>query len=246
MKRILVVQQVPHEGLGVIKDAIRGSYEVDFLRAYSDRISTDIGDYSALIVLGGPMGVYEDDKYPFIKDELKLIESALKWQTPMLGVCLGSQLLAKAAGARVYKGKEKEIGWYDINLTPAGASDRLFMGLPRSFSVFQWHGDTFDVPTGAVNLASSDLFPNQLIKAGKSAYGVQFHIEVTEEMIREWIGVNKGELKSLGGKIDPKAILKDSPGKLPGLHANGRTVLSRFLRTIDAPDGRLVCTCAQC
>ncbi len=237
MKKVLVIQHVPHEGLGIIKDAMRGGFEADFLRVYRDRFACCLDDYSALIVLGGPMGVYEEDRYPFIKDELRLIESALKKDVPILGVCLGSQLLAKAAGARVYKGGGKEIGWYDVRLTPAGAVDPIFLGLPTSFEVFQWHGDTFDVPAGAVNLASSELFPNQVIKVGRAAYGVQFHLEVTGEMIKEWLAVNGEELESLKGKIDPRAISKETPAKLPGLHSRGRTVLSRFFREVGSLAG---------
>ncbi|MDP2690666.1 MAG: gamma-glutamyl-gamma-aminobutyrate hydrolase family protein, partial [Deltaproteobacteria bacterium] len=245
MKKVLVIQHVPHEGPGIIKDAMRGGFEADFLRVYRDRFACCLDDYSALLVLGGPMGVYEEDRYPFIKDELRLIESALKKDVPILGVCLGSQLLAKAAGARVYKGGGKEIGWFDVRLTPAGAVDPLFLGLPSSFEVFQWHGDTFDVPAGAVNLASSELFPHQVIKVGKAAYGVQFHLEVTGDMINEWLSVNRDELVPLKGKIDPLAISKETLARLPGLHSRGRTVLSRFFRGVDALDGRLMCTCAQ-
>ncbi|MFQ5736648.1 MAG: type 1 glutamine amidotransferase [Thermodesulfobacteriota bacterium] len=246
MKKVLVVKQVPHEGLGIIRHAIRGRYDTDVIEAYRDRVPSSIDGYSALVVLGGPMGVYEQERYPFIRDEIRLIERALSREVPVLGVCFGSQLIARAAGARVYRGAEKEIGWYDVELTRAGAADRLFLGLPESFGVFQWHGDTFDVPPGAVNLAASALFPNQVIRVGSSAYGIQFHLEVTEEMIREWLCVNKGELKTLEAKIDPKAILRQTPDRLPGLHAMGRAVLSRFFRIVDAHGGRLICSCAHC
>ncbi len=232
MRKCLVIQHVKCEGLGIIAPLMfSAGIAPEFVRVYKgDKVPREISTYSALIVLGGPMGVYEEDVYPFIKDELKLIESALKDSTPTLGVCLGSQLLAKAAGARVYKGKKKEIGWYDVALTKEGLSDGLLLGLPNTMRVFQWHGDTFDVPVGAVNLASSADFPNQLIKVGRAAYGVQFHLEVTEAMIKDWIEVNSGELKSLKGEIDPEGILKETPGHIVGLHRHGAAFAKRFLR----------------
>ena len=241
MKKVLIIQHVPHEGPGIIRGALR-SFEVDFLKVYRDRMVRSLDGYSALVVLGGPMGVYEEDKHPFLKDEIKLIESAIKKDIPTLGVCLGSQLIARAAGARVYKGEKKEIGWYDISLTPEGKRDPLLLGLPSAFEVFQWHGDTFDIPAGGVSLASSALFANQAVRVG-SAYGFQFHLEVTEDMVSEWIEVNGEELAPLG-YIDPLAISAQTPGKLPALHAAGGAVLARFFRGVE--NGRIMCSCAHC
>lgn len=234
MRRALVIQHVPSEGLGIIGPALeRGGYSPHFIRVHeNERVPKSAGGYAALIVLGGPMGVYEADKYPFIGHELGLIKSALKDQVPILGICLGSQLLARAAGAKVYKGGEKEIGWYKVRLTDEGIGDRLFLGLPSEFTVFQWHGDTFDVPAASANLAGSDLFPNQLIRVGRNAYGVQFHLEVTAAMIEEWITVNEDELKAQKG-IDPERIKKESPGNLTALHSYCRSVIGRFIRLID-------------
>jgi len=192
MARILVLQHVKSEGLGIIEKALRQKgIGADFIKIFKgERIPREINGYDGLIVLGGPMGVYEADVYPFIKDELMLIKNTLKNDIPILGICLGSQLLAKAAGADVYKGKKKEIGWYKVELTDEGKRDGLFIGLPEEFTALQWHGDTFDIPENSKRLALSELFPHQIIKVGKNAYGLQFHLEVTEEMIKEWIDVN--------------------------------------------------------
>ncbi|HBG46319.1 MAG TPA: GMP synthase [Deltaproteobacteria bacterium] len=231
MPRALVIRHVRHEGLGTIKRPLEKDFMVEYFDMFKGAVlPSRIDGYDALIVMGGPMGVYEEDKYPFIKDELRLIESALKERVPTLGICLGSQLLAKAAGADVYKGKAKEIGWYKVALEDEGIGDRLFIGFPEEFTVFQWHGDTFDVPPGAVRLASSEFFPNQVIKVGPAAYGVQFHLEVTEEMIRDWIGVNGEELSGLKGKIDPQEILKKVPENIEGLHRLASPFVARFLR----------------
>jgi len=239
MSRILVLQHVESEGLGIIDNALREKgIGADFIRIFMGaRVPKDIYGYKGLIVLGGPMGVYEEDIYPFIKDELKLIKSCLKGNVPVLGICLGSQMLAKAAGADVYKGKKKEIGWYDVQLTDEGKRDRLFIGLPDRFIVFQWHGDTFDMGTDLKSvpnkcLASSELFPHQIIKVGKNAYGLQFHLEVTEKMVMEWIDVNDKELLSVKSYIDPNQILKDTSAYIETVHRYGSAVFSRFFDLI--------------
>ena len=233
-KKVLVVQHVENEGLGIIKDGLKRSGLVpEHVRVYKgERIPASVAGYSALIILGGPMGVYEEDKYPFIKDELGLIESAYKEDFPVLGVCLGSQMMAKAAGAPVYRGKTKEIGFYRITVTDDGERDGLLLGLPPEMTVFQWHGDTFDVPERARNLASSKMFPNQLIRVGRRAYGFQFHFEVTEEMVRGFIDAGRDELAELKGKIDPKKILMETPEKIPEIIGWGSTIIKRFLRLV--------------
>ncbi len=152
---------------------------------------------------------------------------------PLLGICLGSQLLAKAAGADVYKGNKKEIGWYKVRLTESGAKDSLMAGFPKEFTVFQWHGDTFDVPEKGTNLAESELFPHQMFRVGKRAYGLQFHLEVTDKMIKDWIRINDDELKAVSKYIDPERIIKETALYMPALHKYCETMTSRFLRLAD-------------
>lgn len=234
MSSVLVVRHVAHEGLGTMKRPVESGSAVEYVDLFrGERAPTRIDGFDGLIVLGGPMGVYEEDEYPFIRDEVKLIEDALKKRVPMLGVCLGSQLLAKASGARVYKGGKKEIGWHDVTLTEDADDDSLFLGSPSTFRAFHWHGDTFDVPSGALMLASSKLFPNQVIRVGPSAYGIQFHLEVTEEMIREWIEVNADELSALKGKVDPEAIIEETPSRAEGLSRMGSALAAKFMRMVE-------------
>lgn len=133
------------------------------------------------------MNVDETLAYPFLVAEVAWIQRALAAGTPILGVCLGSQLLAKAGGARVYPNGEKEIGWRAIELTPAAVDDPLFAGCPTSPMVFHWHGDTFDLPASAVHLASSAVCRNQAFRLGPSAWGLQFHLETTPTMIEAWL-----------------------------------------------------------
>lgn len=234
MARALVIRHVSHEGLGIMKRPIERDSAVEYIDIFRGAsVPSSIDGYDGLVVLGGPMGVYEDDRYPFIKPELKLIEDALKKRIPLLGICLGSQLLAKAAGSRVYKGNAKEIGWHDVTLTEDADNDWLFLGFPDRFRAFHWHGDTFEVPQGALMLASSALFPNQVIKVGPAAYGIQFHLEVTEQMIREWIAVNDEELASLKGVVDPKAVIEETPSRIEALNRLGSALASRFSRMIE-------------
>jgi GMP synthase-like glutamine amidotransferase len=232
-KKALVIQHAATEGPGTIAPALRRfGLETHYVRIFKDeRVPREVEGYHALIVLGGPMGVYEEAKYPFITDELYLVEKTLKAGLPLLGICLGAQVLAAAAGARVYRGRKKEIGWYPVRLTTEGQGDMLFLGLPEELNVFHWHGDTFDVPPGGTNLASSELYTNQLLRVGKNAYGIQFHLEVTSAMIREWIEMSGKEIKTL--KMYPERIIKESTDNINSLHRYSEAVFSRFLRLMD-------------
>lgn len=151
-------------------------------------------DLAGMVVMGGPMSANDGEKLPFIREELRLIEEAMQRDLPFLGICLGSQMLAKALGSRVYRGPRKEIGWYPLYLKDSARQDALLAGLPREMPMFQWHGETFELPAGAQRLASSDLYPNQGFRFGNKAYGFQFHPEMTGEMVRQWLAEGKQEI----------------------------------------------------
>jgi GMP synthase (glutamine-hydrolysing) len=133
------------------------------------------------------MGVYEADKYKHIRVEMRLIEEALKKEIPVLGICLGAQLLAHVLGSEVRKNPEKEIGWYDLDLTDSGLKDPLFTHFKPTEKVFQLHGDTFDIPKSTLHLATSATCPSQAFKYGEKVYGLQFHLEADEPMINRWL-----------------------------------------------------------
>lgn len=187
---------------------------------------------AALIVMGGSMSVYEVEQYPFLAAEVNWIQQAVEQQLPVLGICLGAQLLAKAMGAKVYPNRIKEIGWYPLEILPTTAEDPLFADCQSTETVFQWHGDTFDLPPGAVLLAESALCKQQAYRVGPCAWGLQFHIEMTPDMVDSWLGEpgNCGELAQLDD-IDPAAIRAATPHEFSKMQQFGRRVLSRFATT---------------
>jgi GMP synthase-like glutamine amidotransferase len=143
-------------------------------------------DFDHIIAMGGPMSVNDDDRVPWLAGEKRFIAEAVRAGKAFWGTCLGSQLLAASLGARVYAGARPEIGLLPVLLTPEARNDPLFRDMPAALTTFQWHGDTFDLPSGSVLLASSPMFPNQAFRWGDRAYAVQFHLEVSAGMAREW------------------------------------------------------------
>ncbi len=232
MQKVLVIKQILREGPGIIgMELLRLGLDMVTIDAYAgEHLPKNLDGYGALIVLGGPMGAFEEDVYPFITEELRLMHLALKESVPVLGVCLGAQLLARVAGARIYSGSKKEIGYYKVSLTEEGRNDPLMEGLPGELAVFQWHGDTFDLPEGAVNLASSELYENQMFRLGSSAYGIQFHLEVTAEMVTDWVKSQKEEIENAG--LDTEKILLANNARLPMVHKSGAVIIKRFLELI--------------
>jgi GMP synthase-like glutamine amidotransferase len=203
--RVLAFRHVPFEGVGLIAPVLeeRG-LSLEYVDLYSPHARPpEIADAAGLILLGGPMSV--NDPLPYLKLETDFIVQAVERQQPVLGICLGSQLIARALGSRVYRNPQKEIGWFDIHLTEAASSDPLFSGLNPSETVFHWHGETFDLPPGATHLAYSEACPNQAFRVGSKVYGLQFHLEVTPAMIADWCAQdeNCGDVRELEGPINP-------------------------------------------
>jgi len=210
MRRLLVFQHVPYEILGSLDPLLRAAgfriRYVNFGRQPDAR--PDSSRYHGLIVLGGPMNCDQSDRYPHLATEIELIQETIDEGKPVLGICLGAQLIARALGARVTANATREIGWYELSPTTAGCADPLFTHFGERQMIFQWHGDTFDIPRGATHLATSPECTNQAFRYNDNVYGLQFHLEVDEPMIRRWLHTPAmaREAMDLGGEDHPDQI----------------------------------------
>lgn len=204
-RRTDVIQHVAFEHAGVIADVVRDrGHEIRLFQAGVDDLTLVASDPAdLLVVLGGPIGVYETEAYPWLEVEINVIRQRLEAELPMIGACLGAQLIAAAAGARVYPGT-REIGWAPITPTQAGLGSPLAALASADWEVLHWHGDTFDLPAGAELLASTDATPHQAYAIGKQVLALQFHPEVKPGDIETWLIGHTVELSKAG--IDPRTI----------------------------------------
>ncbi len=228
---ILVIKHVDCEGLGIWEEFCReDGIGVEVVALHRGDSLPPPGEFQGVISLGGPMNVYEEGAYPFLKMEDRFIRQALVEGIPFLGLCLGGQLLAKALGGLVARNPVTEIGWYRVSLNDMGERDPLFAGLPESFTVFQWHSDTFYPPIRAVPLASSQNCENQAFRFRGFAYALQFHLEVTPAMITEW--VRKYELVEPDDPMKPARILAEAPALCERVRPVSRQLFWNFLSLI--------------
>jgi len=177
---------VESEGPGVFGELLQAAgAEVRVARLHLGDSLPEPRELDAALSLGGPMNVYEEERHPFLRDETRFLQTAAAHNLPVLGICLGAQMIAKAAGAVVTKNHVEEVGWGTVRLTGEGLVDRLFFGLPPVLPVFQWHGDTFGIPEGGALLATGDDCRNQAVRFGRS-YGLQFHLEADRPLLASW------------------------------------------------------------
>ncbi|MGE8612145.1 MAG: glutamine amidotransferase [Achromobacter veterisilvae] len=211
----LAVRHVPFEDLGILAPALaeRG-YTVQYLEAGVDAIdAAALADADLAVILGGPVGVYETGRYPFLKAELRAIGERLRRDRPTLGICLGAQLMAAALGAEVAPAGRVEIGYAPLTLTADGLASPL--RAVQSVPVLHWHGDQFGIPAGARRLAETPGFPNQAFSLGPKILGLQFHLEADASRIEQWLIGHACELSRHG--IDPAAIRRDAERHGPSL-----------------------------
>jgi GMP synthase (glutamine-hydrolysing) len=236
MRKLLVCQHVPHEILGTLNPMLkRAGFRIRYVNfgRHPDAEPT-LDGYDGLVVLGGPMSAYDDHRLPHLTVEMKLIESAMQRNLPVLGICLGAQLIARTLGARVYANHIKEIGWYPVAPSDQAEQDPLFSGFGKSETIFQWHGDTFDIANGAIHLAWSRHCTNQAFRYGNNVYAFQFHLEVDEPMILRWLKVpeNRKEIASLHGDIDPDQIHLQTGRHIDRLHELSDRVFGEYIELL--------------
>lgn len=247
--RVVVLQHVECEPLGTLQPIFEQAFDMVVLEAFSDPVVYHhavqaflkehvVGGpmpFDGLVALGGPMSVYDHAHVEGLDDSLGLLRAAVHADTPILGICLGAQLLAWTLGAQVrpgyVTGRRREIGWFPVDLTERGRVDPAFHGFDARKPVFHWHGDTFDLPEDARLLASSRMYPNQAFRWGRWVYGIQFHVEVTPTLVEEWTRRYADELATLDD-VDAAALVAEAPAYAPGLLAGARAVGDRFVECV--------------
>jgi GMP synthase (glutamine-hydrolysing) len=231
--RVLVLQHIACEPPGEFEDVLleRGA-EIHRVELDEGEPLPGSAEFDLIVAMGGPMSVNDEQDHPWLVDEKRLIRDAVQAGTPFWGACLGVQLLASSLGATVYAGATPEVGILAVTLTDEAMADPVFAGLPRDLPTLQWHGDTFDLPAGAVRLAGSAAYPNQAFRYG-SAYGVQFHLEVSAPMAREWAEVPAytDYLERTLGPGSAARLFDEFDAAEQAMRQAGRGIFQRFLDT---------------
>jgi len=242
MPRILVFQHVAAEPLGTLDPLIRArGHRIRFTNFERDPGATpNVDRYRGLVVLGGPMNVDEQHSRPHLRTELRGIEAMLEQGKPVLGICLGAQLLAHVLGAPIRRQPTPEIGWHALHATDAGASDPVLSALGRSAPVFQWHGCHFEIPDSATHLARSDGCEQQAFRWGDNAYGFQFHLEMDAPLIERWLAnpAYRAELEASGLPHDADAIRAHTRQHIATMQGKADKVFNNFLDLIGRPEKR--------
>jgi len=226
----LVLRHAQAEGIGLLGNALRerGIHHRALDIARGEPVPKDLRGVGGLIVLGGPMGAYEQDKHPFLRSETALLEKAIAAGRPVLGICLGAQLIAQVLGARVYPGEKREVGWGPVTLTADGLDDPLFVGGEPSLTVFHLHGDTYELPPDAANLATSRVYEQQAFRWGEIVYGFQFHLEFTESIITRLAQEPDSQRYMTEAGADVKQIVADTPAHVRDLTDTAQRVFENY------------------
>ncbi len=237
MPKLLVIQHAPTEGLGTFEEELKANnLTYDLIKTYEQPKfpgGAEFDGYAGLISLGGPMGAGDESLHPWITKELMTLKEFLRQKKPILGICLGAQLLARASGGRVYRGHVKEIGWYPVKLDDwFSQRNPLFFQFEqdKELIVFQWHQDTFDKPSEGYTLCWNQNYSQQAFSFQGNAIGLQFHPEMTEAMIRQWVEVDSAQLIQEG--FDPRKIIDQGIQHLPELKKIGHKIFYGFASLI--------------
>jgi len=192
---IQCLMHVPYEGPGIIAEWIgKKNHHLKYTRLYDGDSMPDASDVDFLVIMGGPMNVFDFHIHPWMQDEIEWVSDFINTGKPVLGICLGAQIIAASLGVDVYPGKQREIGWHNLQFLPSLGDYKIWNELPATRKVFHWHGDTFPIPNGATRIASSHAFPNQGFIYNSKVFALQFHLEVTPESVKELVENCRNEL----------------------------------------------------
>ena len=216
--RIRVFQHVPFEGAANIGEwALTHGHSLDVTKLYEEVEPPGPDEYDLLVVMGGPMNIYEYNKHPWLHDEKKAIAGAVEADRAVLGVCLGAQLIADVVGGPVTANEQKEIGWFEVEATDQARSTSVFQHFPERFMAYHWHGDTFRIPPGAVHLAKTDPCPNQAFVYGQKIVGLQFHLETSFDSMNALIENCANEIRPAPYVQDAETMKNQAAKHLPGM-----------------------------
>lgn len=234
MKAVLIQPQkeVPPGRVLNVLEALKWEAEV-LLMEKGCHIPSSLKGYDCLVLLGGTMNVDDVEGYPYLEELRSLTAEAMAGDFPVLGLCLGAQMMSRAAGHRVHRNKCGELGWCEIRLTDEGMEDRIFAGVEKKFEVFHWHEDMFDLPEKSVLLGKSGQCPNQVIRMGEKSYGFQFHPEVSEEIVLNWVKTYGSEVESKLGPGGAARLIRETGEKMPLYHSTCMRILTNYFRNIE-------------
>ncbi|MEK8089498.1 type 1 glutamine amidotransferase [Thermithiobacillus plumbiphilus] len=237
MSEILILQHAEFEGPGFFGELLR-EHELPFRVLRLDRgeaLPGTLEGIRALVMMGGPMSVNDEDQYPWLGPEMALIRQAVTTGLPTLGHCLGGQLIARALGGTISRNPVKEIGWHAVEKTPAGMDSPYLHALLQRFELFHWHGETFSLPEGAVHLLGNENCTNQAFSIGGHVLGFQCHPEVTARMVRDWCCDMAEDLESLSPAVQtPQTMQQDLESRIQGLHETARAIYAPWLARVHA------------
>jgi GMP synthase-like glutamine amidotransferase len=230
--RFLLLQHLAIEGPGLIAECLQNStHELEIIELWRQSSEPDLDEWDGLIIMGGPASA-TDTHLPSISASLELIHTAIKRNIPMLGICLGAQLMAKAAGGTIHPSPVRELGWYPVYPTRQASDDAIFTNIPSSgLRVFQWHGETFELPDSATHLATNPDVPNQAFRLAQGQYGLQFHVEIDPDTIEKWITEGESERAFLGAN-GLRALRTETAEYLEDMQRFGAGMMRSWLEEI--------------
>ncbi len=227
-KRVLVLQHADPEHPGLIADALQEVGGVlEIIRGdLGQPVPESLGGYDGLIIMGGPQSVYEEDKFPYLRDEKRLARQAIDNAIPLIGVCLGSQIIADVLGSDVHPSGGVEIGWKEVICSREATGDPVLSALPATFTPLHWHGDVYDLPNGATPIGSSDMTPVQGFIYGTTTYALLFHLEMTEPQITDMVQLFPEDIRR--GGLSPETLLAETPTRAAALKPIATETLTRW------------------